>query len=118
MPSNLVVKSAAFAKLSAVVQAQEFWAPGIATYTDFQTFMGLANHSPVSEAEVIVEAKAQSNALIQWGVAQDKIAGKDDEAYTSEDVAGLRDAFNEELSSLKKAQEQISAAMPVRKNIA
>ncbi|MGK9518173.1 hypothetical protein O6467_25775, partial [Salmonella enterica subsp. enterica] len=31
---------------------------------------------------------------------------------------GLRDAFNEELSSLKKAHEQISAAMPTRENIA
>ncbi|WP_225933029.1 MULTISPECIES: hypothetical protein [unclassified Pseudomonas] len=118
MPSNLVVKSAAFAKLSAVVQAQEFWTPGIATYTDFQTFMRLANHSPVSEAEGVVEAKAQSNALIQWGVAQDEMAGKDDEDYTSQDVVGLRDAFNEELSSLKKAHEQISAAMPTRENIA
>ncbi|MGU3309428.1 hypothetical protein ACLBW8_24585 [Pseudomonas sp. M5A4_2d] len=118
MPSNLVVKSAAFARLSAVVQAQEFWAPGIATHTDFKTFMRLAELSPTTQAEAVIEAKAQANALIQWGRAQDKIVPKADDAYTPEDVAKLHDAFNAQLAALKKAHEQISAPMPKRMELA
>ncbi len=118
IPSNLVVKSAAFARLSAVVQAQEFWAPGIATHTDFKTFMRLAEHSPTTQAEAVIEAKAQANALIQWGVAQEKIVPKADGAYTPEDVAGVQDAFNAQLDALKKAHEQLSATLPKRMDMA
>lgn len=117
-PSNMLVKSAAFARLSSVVQAQEFWAPGIATHTDFKTFMRLAELSPITDAEAVIEAKAQANSLIQWGVAQGKIVAKADDAYTPEDVAGLHETFNAQLNALKKAHEQLSATMPTRRDMA
>ena len=118
IPAKLTLKSAAFARLSAVVQTQEFWAPGIATHTDFPTFMRLASHSPVSDAEAVVEAKAQSNALIQWGIAQKKLVAKTDDDYTEQEVAGLHEAFNAQFATLKKAYEQVSATMPTRKDMA
>ncbi|WP_256344120.1 hypothetical protein [Pseudomonas costantinii] len=118
MPNNLVVGSAAFAKLSTVVAVQEVTAPGIAAVTDFQTFMRLAGHSPVSDVEAAIEVKAQSHALIEWGVAQGRIPRKDHETYTSVEVEGLRDAFNQELGTLKKAEEQLGTRLPSRRAIA
>lgn len=117
-PSNVLVKSAAFTRLSAVVQAQEFWAPGIVAHTDFSTFMRLAEHSPTTPAEAVIEAKAQANALIQWGVAQDKMPQKADGDYTAQDVAKLHESFNAQLHALKKAHEQLSAPMPKRMDMA
>lgn len=118
MPSNMVVKSAAFTRLSAVVQAQEFWSPGIATHTDFKTFMGLAELNPVTSAQVIIETKAQASALIQWGIAQGKIDRRDDDDYTVQEVTEVREAFDLELTALKKAHDQLSAPMPTREGIA
>ncbi|WP_254865900.1 HYD1 signature containing ADP-ribosyltransferase family protein [Pseudomonas fluorescens] len=118
IPNNLVVGSAAFARLSTVVETQEILRPGVASVTDFQAFMKLASHSPVSEVEAGIEAKAQSHALIEWGVAQGRVTRKDHEAYRADEVAGLRDAFNAELAALKKAEQQLSANLPNRKAIA
>ncbi len=118
LPDNLVVKSAAFARLSAVVQEQEFWAPGLATHTDFKTFMRLGEHGPITSDGAVIQAKAQTTALIQWAIAQDKLVQKDDGAYTSQEVAAVHEAFNTELSGLKKAQEQMAATMPTRRAIA
>lgn len=118
MPDNLVVGSATWARLSTAVEVGEFWEPGMAGRTDFEAFMRRANQSPISDAQAIVEGKAQSNALIDWGVAQGRISRKDDEAYTLAEVAVLRDAFNEELTALKKAQDQLSAPMPNRRDMA
>ncbi|WDU61367.1 hypothetical protein LRS56_21420 [Pseudomonas poae] len=118
MPDNLVVGSAAWARLSTAVEVGEFWEPGMAGRTDFEAFMRRANQSPISDAQAIVEGKAQSNALIDWGVAQGRISRKSDENYSLAEVAVLREAFNEELSALKKAQDQLSAPMPNRRDMA
>ncbi|WP_232964778.1 MULTISPECIES: hypothetical protein [Pseudomonas] len=118
LPDNLTLKSTTFARLSAVVQAQEFWAPGIATHTDFKTFMRLAEHSPVTDTQAAIEAKAQTHALIQWAIAQDKMVQKTDDAYTPEDVAAVYEAFNAQLNALKKAHDQLAATMPTRRDIA
>ncbi len=118
MPVNLVLGSAAWARLSTAVEVGEFWEPGIAGRTDFKTFMLRANQSPISDAQAIVEGKAQSNALIEWGVAQGRIPRKSDENYSLAEVAVLREAFNQELSALKKAQDQLGAPMPNRRDMA
>ena len=118
IPSNVVVKSAAFTRLSAVVQAQEYGSPGIATHTDFETFTRLAELTPVTHAEAVVVAKTQANALIQWGIGQGKIVAKADDAYTPQEVADLREAFNVQLNVLAKAHEQLSAPMPYRLDMA
>lgn len=118
MPANLVVGSAAWARLTTVVESCEQWSPGIAAQENFQTLMTRAEHRPISDTQALVHDKAQAHALIEWGVAQGKIARKNDDAYTPADVAGLRDAFNTDLTELKKAQDQMSAPMPSRRDIA
>lgn len=118
VPANLVLGSATWARLQAAVETAEFWAPGIAAHTGFQAFMTRADYAPISDNEAIVHGVAQAHALIEWGVAQGRIARKDDNAYTQAEVAGLRDAFNDELHGLKKAQQQLGATMPTRRNIA
>lgn len=118
MPDNLRVESMTWAKLQTVVETDEFWAPGSATSNSFTKFMARADFSPVSDAEAIVHAKAQSHALIEWGVAQGRISRKADDGYTQAEVAGLRDAFNAQLTALRNAQEQLSATLPTRKEMA
>lgn len=118
MPDNLMLGSAAFARLSTVVEMQEFWVPGVAQHTDFQTFMRLANLGPVSQAEAIVESKAQTHALIEWSIAQGLMPRKADDAYTLEEVSLARASFNTVLTNLKKAQEQLNATLPNRRQMA
>lgn len=118
MPDNLRVESMAWAKLQTVVETDEFWSPGSATSNSFKDFMARADFSPVSDAEAIVHAKAQSHALIEWGVAQGRISRKADDGYTQIEVAGLRDAFNAQLTALRNAQEQLNATLPTRKEMA
>lgn len=118
VPDNLVVGSATWAKLQAVVEADEFWAPGVATVTGFETFMKRSDLDPVSVNEAFIQGEAQSHALIEWGVANDRIIRKDDDAYTPSDINRVREAFNAELTALKKAHGQLSATMPTRKGLA
>ncbi|WPN99382.1 hypothetical protein [Pseudomonas sp. MUP55] len=118
MPANLVVGSAAWARLTAAVEACEQWSPGIAEQENFQTLMARAEHSPVSEAQALVQDKAQAHALIEWGIAKGKIARQEDDAYTPAAVAALRDAFNAGLTAQKKAHDQLSAPMPNRREMA
>lgn len=118
MPANLVVGSAAWARLTTVVDASEQWSPGIAAQENFRALMTRAEHSPVSDAQALIQDKAQAHALIEWGIAKGKIARQEDDAYTPAAVAALRDAFNAGLTAQKKAHDQLSAPMPNRREMA
>ena len=118
MPGNLLVGSAAFARLSAAVAAQEFWAPGSTAHTSFDALMRRADQSPISDAQAVVEARSQTQALIEWGVAQGRLSREDAEACTPAQVAALRDAFNEAFTTLQTARQQLSASLPTRKEMA
>ena len=118
MPANLVVGSPAWMRLSTVVETTEQWVPGSTARIAFGELMTRASHAPVTHAQAIVEQKAQEQALIDWGLAHDRLPANRDRLYTPAQLNAVRSAFNSELASLQKAQRQLSAPMPDRRAIA
>lgn len=117
MPANLVVGSPAWMRLTAVVEASEHAIPGVAACIPFGEWMTRESHGPVSLTQAIVERHAQEQALVDWGIAQGRVPANP-RVYTPEQLDGLRTTFNETMTRLQKAQSQLAATMPTRRDIA
>ncbi len=112
VPSSVTIGSVAWTQLVIAAARIEAQTPG--------RVPGMTYAEVMVEAEDLPEApaQAQTEALIDWGVANKFLGTKADTLYTPSELENTRAAFNSQQKKLKEASELIDTPIPNRKQMA
>lgn len=116
IPPGVTYGSPAWLNLAVAAATIEAQTPGKVGNMTFAQVM-LDAQSAAAAAPALTE-RAQQAALLDWGVANGVTARKDDDLYTSDDLAGLIKAFNTRSQLMTSAVEALDAHLPSRRDMA
>lgn len=116
IPRNVTYGSPAWVNLAVAAATIEAQTPGKVPNMTFAQVMLGARHAALADPGVTTNA--QSEALIDWGVANGMLAKKLDHRYTADELNGLAASFNARTASMTTAAQAIDDNIPSRKELA
>ncbi|WP_338485768.1 hypothetical protein [Pseudomonas trivialis] len=118
LPADLVYGSHTWASFSIAVARIEKIFPGASQSMTFKQIMKFGSTQPISASEHVMQADAQRNAMVDWGVVNGMIAKRSDDTYSNAEVELARSRFNQQLTQLVAASNAQQAAVPSRRDMA
>lgn len=118
VPADLVYGSHTWASFSIAVARIEKIFPGASQSMTFKQIMTFGSTQPISPSEHVMQAEAQRNAMVDWGVVNGMIAKRSDDTYSNAEIELARSRFNQQLSQLIAASNAQQAAVPSRRDMA
>lgn len=118
LPSTLVYGSHAWFSFSVAVARIEKMAPGASQSMTYKEVMKFGHTQPISVSEHDMQAGAQRDAIVDWGIINGFITKRSDNVYSSGDIELARGRFNQQRAELATASDAQQAAIASRKGLA
>ncbi|VVN76874.1 hypothetical protein PS718_00799 [Pseudomonas fluorescens] len=116
LPDHLKYGSAAWFNLAVAAQTIEAQTPGKVAYMTFAQVMASAESA--AQADPDVTLRAQTAALVDWGVVNGLLGKRSDDLYTHSQLEDVKTHFNDQLADRLNASIQLNSEFPSRKEIA
>ncbi|QLG91844.1 hypothetical protein HZF02_07675 [Pseudomonas yamanorum] len=116
LPASVTFGSPAWVSLSIAAATIESQSPGTVPNMTFAQVMLKAESAAL--VDPAATQLAQKAALLDWGLVNGIVSGREDDSYSPAEVESVRGAFNQQLKERIAAAGLLETEMPSRKEIA
>lgn len=112
IPESLTKGTHSWVTFATAVARIEAQAPGSTSQMTYSQVMMRHELAPITLEDKLVEQKAQTNALKDWGVLNGVLNWNSADQYSEEDMKKVRAAFNDQVHQLNEASTTFAKPFP------